>query len=330
MSETASLPQPIEVSRGPESADIGRLARVGQKIGETSLQFTDFVRDAWQDDLGPKTVHAMDAGYDVAKTAVKATGRGAKKAGTKAVTGSWDALKGAGRFAKERVFERVVDEGATAVRGIRKHIKDGPKKLALTKYYWREETLRGADGTAPGWGGKGKSMWDRKIKHGLIDTDKVIKRSAADALHGDNKPYQKARKETGADKPPVLSFWERRMHSRRGAQQHKLNVKRARAYNLEQTFGSNVGMTTKQKRQRGVPLEDRDLWDRRAARGGGKEYRGIQRRISTGGRTQATMGYERLARAAQGDTIFGRRRSRRIRELERKQASERQRLGIRR
>lgn len=364
MSETVSLPQPIEISPSAEAVKPG----VRQWLGETALKVSDLVHAGWQEDLGPRIVTAMDSAYDAtiqmgifkddvaeatasvvnpaidngveaAGKAAKATGRGIKNG----VIGIKNGVRRAGRAIAEgvsggwdrtgEVISRLGDEGHVATTGLGNRLREIRRKAELTRYFYREDTLRGSDGTAPGtFSGEGHNLFDRKVRHGLIEKDKVIKRSAADALHGANKPYQKAKKERGDHNPPVRAFVERRVHNSRARQQAKLNKKRARMYELEQIHGPTVGITTRQKRERGIPLEDLDFWDRRASRGfityGGKEYRRLQRDTTRGGHFNHKMGYDRLARAAEGDTIFGRRRSRRIENLEQKQARDRQRLGI--
>lgn len=365
MSETVSLPQPIEISPSAEAVKPG----VRQWLGETALKVSDLIYAGWQEDLGPRIVTAMDNAYDTSiqagmfmddaaeatanvvnplidtgieltGKAVMATAHGIKEGAIGLKDGAIRAGKAAGEVISDgwdrtsEVISRLGDEGHVATTGLGNRLREIRHKAELTRYFYREDTLRGSDGTAPGtFSGEGHNLFDRKVRHGLIEKDKVIKRSAADALHGANKPYQKEKEARGDHKPPVRAFVERRVHNSRARQQAKLNKKRARMYELEQIHGPTVGITTRQKRERGIPLEDLDFWDRRASRGfityGGKEYRRLQRDTTRGGHFNHKMGYDRLARAAEGDTVFGRRRSRRIENLEQKQARDRERLGIR-
>ncbi len=219
----------------------------------------------------------------------------------------------------ESFVDGKIDASKTAISGLRKF-------MLLTRVAWREETLNGTDGKGPSW-------WDRKVKNGLIAKDEVIKKTAADAVHGSNSAYRKGTKENNyKDKrkgnPRPLSLWESKINDRREAQAHKINKKRARAHNLRETHGEDVGMSARERKRSGLSPVPGTVFDRLARRGGTKQYKKTVNRIERGGRTELAMGSERLVRAAAGQTWHGRRRREKIEKVQQKIDSDKRELGI--
>lgn len=139
-----------------------------------------------------------------------------------------------------------------------------------------------------------------------------------------------------------VTWRERFLSNRRTQQGEKLSQRYARDYRFRRVFGDDIGLSPRELRDRvdedgnPIPLEQADYFRRSDRRGhlfqnsGRKGFLRNQRRIHNGGRGlfRMAMGQERLERAARGDTIPGRRRTRKINRIQAAQTRDRARLGI--
>lgn len=308
MSELPPQVPEIQTPSPHEAIQSPRFGGVKERLGSLALKLHGSVIEPARKFVGPKIEHSSDLAYGIPEVAVERIDQvndTLLKIGT---------LKEKAKFKVGEFITEKKDEASTAVRGLR-------RLFVATKIAWRDETLNGRNGTNTE---KvfGLRIWDRKGKHGLRQRDEVVKRSAADALHGSNVKYRAERPST----PKNTTVWERRVNDRREAQQHKLNRRRARQHNLIRIHGNGINMTNSERIRAGVAAPESDMFSRMARRAGASEYKRNERRITSGGRLHAVMGTDKLHRASTGNTRYGQGRTERINNIQQKIDEDRKRI----